>query len=212
MSDASPTAARAGLASCRTCGLLSRATADEHGNCPRCGAPITLRVPASMQRTWAFMIAAAICYVPANLFPVMVTTRVGSTHADTILGGVVRLYETGTWPLALIVLIASVMIPLGKLIALAYLSIGIQRGTARDLRDRTRLYRLVDLIGRWSMIDAFVATFVVAILQLGPVMTVKPGPAVPYFMAVVILTMFASRAFDPRLIWDAHEENQVAHG
>jgi paraquat-inducible protein A len=205
------TAALAGLVSCRVCGLLTRATLNARTSCPRCGAHLATRYPASLQRTWAYIIAAAICYVPANLQPVMVSTKVGSIHADTILGGVVRLYETGTWPLALIVLIASVMIPLGKLIVLAYLAVGVQRRSDLDLRDRTRLYRLVDFIGRWSMLDAFIATFVVAILQIGPVMTVKPGPGLVYFVAVVILTMLASRSFDPRLIWDRHEEREVAH-
>jgi paraquat-inducible protein A len=211
VNDHPQTAARAGLASCRTCGLLGRATDAGRGRCPRCGAALAPRLSDSVQRTWAFMIAAAICYVPANVLPVMVTTQVGSHHADTILGGVVRLYETGTWQLALIVLIASVMIPLGKLIALAHLSIRMERRSDLARRDRSRLYRLIESIGRWSMIDAFVATFVVAILQLGPVMTVKPGPGVFYFMAVVILTMLASRSFDPRLIWDEHDDGQVAH-
>ena len=149
------------------------------------------------------MIAAAILYVPANLLPVLVTDTPVTTQADTILSGVVLLYTTGSWPLALIVLIASVMIPLGKLVALAYVLVTVQRGSARNARERTRLYRTVEFIGRWSMLDVFVDTFVVALVQLSPLMSVAPGPGVIWFMAVVVLTMLAARSFDPRLVWDA---------
>lgn len=211
MSGPPLTAARAGLVACRTCGLLSRAKSDARLRCPRCGVALEQRGPASIQRTWALIVTAVILYIPANMLPVMVTQSVGPAHADTILGGVVRLYNTGSWPLALIVLIASVMIPLGKLLALAHLSLSVQRKSARNPRDRARLYRLVDWIGRWSMLDAFVATFVVALVQLGPLMSVKPGAGVACFMAVVILTMLAARSFDPRLTWDTHAEEKVQH-
>jgi paraquat-inducible protein A len=119
------------------------------------------------------------------------------------MSGVVFLYTSGSWPLALIVLVASVMIPLGKMVALAYLLISVQRRSAKNNQQRTGLYRLVELIGRWSMLDVFVDTFVVALVQLSPLMSVAPGPGVVFFMAVVILTMLAAQAFDPRLIWDA---------
>jgi len=151
------------------------------------------------------VIAAAICYVPANLLPVLTTTTVASTGSDTIMGGVVYLYQSGSWPLALIVLIASVMIPLGKLIALGHLLISVQRGSVANPRDRSRLYRVVDVIGRWSMLDVFVDSFTVALVQLSPLMSVQPGPGVVFFMAVVVLTMLAAQSFDPRLIWDPAE-------
>jgi len=159
----------------------------------------------SLQRTWALVIAAAICYVPANVLPVLTTTTVASTGSDTIMGGVVYLYQSGSWPLALIVLIASVMIPLGKLIALGHLLISVQRGSVANPRDRSRLYRVVDVIGRWSMLDVFVDSFTVALVQLSPLMSVQPGPGVVFFMAVVVLTMLAAQSFDPRLIWDPAE-------
>jgi paraquat-inducible protein A len=155
----------------------------------------------SIQYTWALVIAAAILYIPANALPVLTTTTLGSSESDTILSGVVYLYQTGSWPLALIVLVASVMIPLGKLVALGYLLVSVQRGSAKNAHDRTRLYRLVDLIGRWSMLDVFVDAFLVALVQLEPLMSVAPGPGVVFFMAVVVLTMLAAHSFDPRLIW-----------
>jgi len=207
MTDVAVTAAQTGLVSCDACGLLSQsASPTEPGYCPRCGAALESRRPRSIQTTWALVVAAAICYIPANLLPVMGTTTLGSTEYDTIMGGVVYLYTSGSWPLALIVLIASVMVPLGKLIALAYLLIKVQRGAIRGKRESTRLYRLVELIGRWSMLDVFVDTYTVALVQLQPLMSVQPGAGVIFFAAVVVLTMIAASSFDPRLIWDAETE------
>jgi paraquat-inducible protein A len=198
------TAAEAGLVSCEICSLLSRpASAAEPGYCPRCGAELSSRHHHSIQYTWALVIAAAICYIPANALPVLSTTTLGSTDSDTIMGGVVFLYTSGSWPLALIVLIASVMVPLGKLVALVYLLITVQRGSIENNRERTRLYRMVEFIGRWSMLDVFVDTFTVALVQLSPLMSVEPGPGVVFFAAVVVLTMIAAESFDPRLIWDS---------
>jgi len=121
------------------------------------------------------------------------------------MSGVAALYTSGSWPLALIVLVASVMIPLGKLAALTYpyLLISVRRGSANGARDRTRLYRMIELIGRWSMLDVFVVAFVVALIQFQPLMASQPGPGLPFFAAVVILTMLATTSFDPRLLWDA---------
>jgi paraquat-inducible protein A len=207
------TAARAGLVSCETCRLVSRPVSPaEPGYCPRCGAALTSRHHHSIQYTWALVIAAAICYVPANVLPVLTTTALGSVDSDTIMGGVVLLYTTGSWPLALIVLVASVMVPLGKLVALAYLLITVQRGSVSSNRERTRLYRLVEWIGRWSMLDVFVDAFTVALVQLQPLMSVEPGPGVLFFAAVVVLTMIAAESFDPRLIWDAGAPAPGRHG
>ncbi|EIC21585.1 paraquat-inducible protein A [Thiorhodovibrio frisius] len=203
------TAAQAGLIGCEHCGLLVRAaSADEPGHCPRCGSALESRRRQSIERTWALVIAAAICYIPANLLPVLGTTTLGSTEYDTIMGGVVFLYTSGSWPLALIVLIASVMVPLGKLIALGYLLISVQRRSSSSNRERTRLYRMVEFIGRWSMLDVFVDTFTVALVQLSPLMAVRPGAGVMFFAAVVVLTMIAATTFDPRLIWDAGGEQE----
>jgi paraquat-inducible protein A len=198
---------------CTTCRLLSRrAAAGAPGYCPRCGAELVVRQPRSIEYTWALVIAAAILYIPANALPVLTTTTLGSEESDTIITGVIYLYRSGSWVLALIVLVASVMIPLGKLIALAYLCISVQRRSAKNAHDRTRLYRLVELIGRWSMLDVFVDAFIVALVQLKPLMSVEPGAGVVYFMAVVVLTMLAAQSFDPRLLWDHGSDAGERHG
>ena len=142
------------------------------------------------------------------MLPVLETTTLGKTEPDTIMGGVVLLWQTGSWPLALIVLIASVMVPLGKLVALGWLLVSVQRGWADGRADRTRLYRMVEFIGRWSMLDVFVDTFTVALVQLDPLMSIMPGPGVLFFAAVVVLTMLAAESFDPRLLWDPAESRE----
>lgn len=213
MTAAPVSAARAGLVSCTTCRLLSRpADRARPGYCPRCGEALVWRRRHSVQYTWALIIAGAICYIPANILPVLSTTAFGSTESDTIIGGVIFLYESGSWPLALIVLVASVMIPLGKLLALGYLLVTVQRGSVANSHDRTRIYDLVEFIGRWSMLDVFVDAFVVALVQLQPLMSVEPGLGVVFFMAVVVLTMLAAQSFDPRLIWDATDTRELQHG
>jgi len=213
MNAAPLTAAQAGLVSCETCALLLRpADPAEPGYCPRCGGKLESRHHHSIQYTWALLTAAAICFVPANVLPVLSTTTLGSSDAENIMGGVVFLYTSGSWPLAAIVLIASIMIPLGKLVALAYLLITVQRGSVRGSRERIRLYRMVEFIGRWSMLDVFVDTFTVALVQLQPLMFVAPGPGVLFFAAVVILTMIAAETFDQRLIWDSLGNGEGQHG
>ena len=193
--------------------MLSRpAGKGEPAYCRRCGEKLEFRHHGSIQKTWALVIAAAICYFPANLLPVLNTTTLGTSEADTILQGVAFLYVSGSWPLALVVLIASVMIPVGKLVVLVYLLVTVQRGSVTSNRERTRLYRLVEIIGRWSMLDVFVVTFTVAMVQLQPLMSVAPGAGVLFFAAVVVLTMLAAEVFDPRLIWDSAYPHPNRHG
>ena len=204
--------AHPGLISCTACGLLSRpAGPGQLGRCPRCGATLAERHRFSIQTTWALLIAAAILFVPAMAFPVLVTTTLGATESSTILSGVVFLYHEGSWMLALIVLVASVVVPIGKLVALGYLLVSVQRRSLKANHDRTRLYRLVELIGRWSMLDVFVVAFITALVQLDPLMSVAPGLGVVYFMAVVVLTMIAAHSFDPRLIWNPGATLRSAH-
>lgn len=196
----------AGLVTCGICGLLSRLAAlGRPGHCRRCGAVLEVRKHYSIQRTWALIIAAAICYIPANIYPVMVSYTFGKPEYDTIIDGVIILYKTGSWHLALIVLIASVFIPLAKLGALAYLLVTIQRRSVQSSLERLKLYRMVEFIGRWSMLDVFVVAFTVALIQLGPLMEIHPGAGVVYFASVVVLTMIAAQTFDSRLIWDAEK-------
>ena len=201
-----------GLQSCETCGLPSRpAPGEAEGHCPRCGEELSFRKSASIQRTWAFLIAAAICYVPANVLPVLTTVTATGTESDTILQGVVLLWSPTGWPLSLIVLVASIMIPSAKILAMAYLLITVQRDSIGSNRQRVRLYRLVEFVGRWSMVDVFVDAFTVSLVQLQPLMSVEPGPGLFFFASVVVLTMLAVESFDPRLIWDAASAREVQH-
>jgi len=213
MSGTAPTAMQQGLQSCETCGLLSRpAPGEREGRCPRCDEPLEFRKTDSLQRTWAFLIAAAVCYIPANLLPVLTTTTAAGAESDTIMQGVVLLWSPTGWPLSLIVLVASIMIPSAKILALAYLLISVRRGSVENNRQRIRMYRIIEFIGRWSMVDVFVDTFTAALIQLQPLMSVEPGPGLFFFAAVVVLTMLAVESFDPRLIWDATNLREVAHG
>ena len=212
MSPTAITAMQQGLQSCEACGLLSRpAPAEDEGCCPRCGAALEFRKPDSVQRTWAYLIAAAICYIPANLLPVLTTTTAAGPESDTILQGVVLLWSPTGWPLSLIVLVASIMIPSAKILALAYLLITVQRGSVENNEQRVRLYRMVELIGRWSMVDVFVDAFTAALVQLQPLMSVEPAPGLFFFAAVVVLTMLAVESFDPRLIWDPASSREVRY-
>ena len=213
MNSTAVTAMQQGLQSCETCGLLSRpARGGQEGRCPRCDQVLEFRKPDSIQRTWAFVLAAAICYVPANVLPVLSTTTATGTESDTILQGVVLLWSPTGWPLSLIVLFASIMIPSAKIVALAYLLITVQRDSIANNQQRIRLYRMVEFIGRWSMVDVFVDTFTAALIQLQPLMSVEPGPGLLFFAAVVVLTMLAVESFDPRLIWDAASSKEAVYG
>ncbi|MDR5865658.1 paraquat-inducible protein A [Halomonas koreensis] len=195
-------AAPQGLAGCPTCGLVGRLDAAGHGQCRRCREPLHARQPHSLQRTWALLAAAAILYVPANVYPIMTTTSLGHASPSTIIGGVVQLIEMGSWPVAAVILVASVIVPMGKLMALAWLCLVAPRDRRDRSLTRTRMYRLTEFIGRWSMVDIFVVAILVALIRAGNLMAVAPGPAALAFGGVVILTMLAAMTFDPRLIWD----------
>ncbi len=191
---------------------MSRPAADDdEARCPRCAEELAFRKPASLQRTWAFLIGAAVCYIPANLLPVLTTTTASGVDSDTILQGVVLLWSPTGWPLSIIVLVASIMIPSAKILALGYLLITTQRGSVTNNNQRIRLYRMVEFIGRWSMVDVFVDTFTAALIQLQPLMSVEPGPGLLFFAAVVVLTMLAVESFDPRLIWDSAIPKEVQY-
>ncbi len=200
------TAARCGLALCHDCGLLASVRADAHAlHCPRCGALMHLRKPASLSRTWAYLIAAMVMYIPANVLPVMYTNSLFGTENDTILSGVVYLWTSGSWPLAVVVFVASIAVPMLKILALGYLTISTQLHSRWYAAERTRIYRMVEFVGRWSMLDIYVITMLVALVQFQALATIQAGNAAIAFGAVVVLTMFAAMAFDPRLIWDEVE-------
>jgi paraquat-inducible protein A len=202
------TAAGAGLMVCHSCGLLSRPAPHAHeGSCPRCGAHLHFRKPDSIARTWAFLIAAMILYIPANMLPVMDTRSLFGSEEDTILSGVVYLWTSGSRLLAGVVFIASIAVPMLKIIALLFLVISTQVHSPWLREKKTGIYRLVELVGRWSMLDIYVITLLVALVQFSALATIKAGPAAVAFGAVVVLTMFAAMSFDPRLIWDAAERD-----
>lgn len=192
------TAAARGLATCHWCGKVQPI---EAGHCARCHASLHLRKPHSVQRTWALTLAAAILYIPANLLPIMKADRIGGGEANTILGGVVMFWEHRAYPIAIVIFTASVVIPILKLLAIVTLCSAAKRCTRP--RAMTRVYRLTELVGRWSMVDVFVVAILVAVVQLGSLMSIEPGPAALAFAGVVVLTMLAAMSFDPRLVWDA---------
>jgi len=199
-----PTAARLGFLACHVCELVSRPPAGmAESACPRCGAQLHSRKPNAVARTWALLIAAAILYLPANIEPVMITSSFLGTQSDTILSGVAYLYHSGSWPLAALVFLASVLVPLLKLFALSYLALSVQRRSRVRLLQRTRLYRLLEFIGRWSMLDVFVVMVLVALVNMGALANIEAGAGAMFFGGVVVLTMLASMSFDPRMIWDA---------
>jgi paraquat-inducible protein A len=165
-----------------------------------------------VQRTWALVIAAIICYVPANTLPIMSVTSLGQTQSDTIMSGVVFLLHHGMWPLAVIVFVASVFVPLLKIIILIFLLISLQLRSTWRPRDRTRLYRITEAVGRWSMVDIYVVTILVALVRLGNLASIEAGPGAVFFAAVVVITIFAAMSFDPRLIWDTWEQENDRSG
>lgn len=208
----SMTAAQASLINCTTCLLVSRVPhmpPQSFAKCSRCGAQLTHRKPNSLARTWALIIAAYILYVPANVYPVMTVISFGKGEPDTILSGVQSLIASGWWPLAILVFFASIIVPLIKLLGLTYLVVSVQYKSRRRPKQRTILYRITEAVGRWSMIDIFMISILVALVRLEAIATVEPGVGATSFAAVVVLTMFAAMSFDPRLIWDAREQRHV---
>ena len=195
------------LVSCHTCQLTVElpAGAPSHVemDCPRCGSPLHRRKPESLSRTAALLLTAAILYIPANIYPIMTLTTLGSGMPATIVEGVMELIAADMWPLALIVFVASILVPMLKLVTMGWLVIATYRRSRWRLKDRTMIYRLNELVGRWSMVDVFVITILVALVQLGAVAQVVPGVGILAFAFVVVLTMLAALTFDPRLMWDA---------
>ena len=203
-------ARKLGLISCHACHLLSRKPKTAaHGNvlCSRCGEELQQRKPNSLVRTWALLIAAMVFYIPANVLPMTITSALGSVSADTIMSGVIYFMQHGSWEIALVIFTASVFVPFLKFGILIYLLLSVQFKSIKRPKDRTRLYRFTEAIGRWSMLDIYVVTILVALVKLGFLADIEAGPAAIYFAAVVVTTMIAAESFDPRLIWDVVEEN-----
>ncbi|MEJ2309033.1 MAG: paraquat-inducible protein A [Gammaproteobacteria bacterium] len=195
------TARDAGLVACHVCGKLQHYA--EETDCVRCGSELHQRKPESLQRSWAFLVCAMVLYIPANLYPILTTTTLGEPSYNTILEGVIELWRLESYPVAIIVFLASILIPIVKFLVIGSLLIMIQHGRGRRLGRQTRLFRFIEYIGPWSMIDVFVVILLVALIQFGGVASVYPGPAAAAFAGMVIATMLSALFFDTRLLWDS---------
>lgn len=200
------TAKQAGLARCTYCGALHRMSANEV--CRKCAAPVHDRKPKSLQRTWAYWVVGLMAYIPANLYPIMQTKWLGGESNDTILTGVVSLAQSGSLFVALVVLVASVVIPVTKFIVIAGLALSLQLRWTMSEHSRLHLHTIIEFIGRWSMIDVFVVAVLAALIQLGAILTIEPGPGINAFALSVVFTMLSANSLDPRLIWDAANDGE----
>ena len=195
-----PTATELNVCLCHSCGLACDMT-DEPHECPRCDAPLHRRKTNSMARTWAYMLAALAFYVPANLLPVMNTAMLGNGADSTIMSGVLEFWEAGAWDIALIIFIASIAVPGIKFVALTLLLVTVQRDSDWARKERSKLYRFVELIGYWSMLDVLVVALVAALVKFQALGDIEPRPGILFFGLVVVFTMLAAMSFDPRMIW-----------
>jgi len=192
-----------GLARCHTCSMLNKlAGGAHHGLCTRCQAPVHFRSQNSLERSWALVIASLVVFIPANLLPIMTVNYFGTGTSDTILSGIITLINLGMAPVAVIVFIASFLVPLSKILGLIILLITVNRHSRVKPVQRTKLYRVVEFLGKWSMLDVFVVAIMGAVVNLGYITSIEPGKGAAAFAVMVILTMFAAHSFDQRLIWD----------
>jgi paraquat-inducible protein A len=189
------------------CHVCSYVCPQDIHECPRCDSPVHQRKPNSLARTWAFLIAGLIFYIPANTMPVMFTTLLGSASENTIMSGVIEFAESGSWDIAILIFIASIRVPCIKFLVLGTLLVTCQRRSQWAMRERSRLYRFIELIGYWSMLDVLVVALVAALVQFRGLSTIEPRLGILFFGLVVVMTMFAAMSFDPRLIWDAEVED-----
>lgn len=191
------------LYDCSICdAVVGKSLVEERGHCPRCDAHIHIRIPHSLQKTTALLVAAAIMYIPASMLSIMKYDELGTNYDSTIMAGVVDLARNGLWLVATVVFVASVLVPIAKLMTLSYLVWSVHKKMSQAPTQRVILYRVTEFVGRWSMVDVYVVTLLTAVVQFGLIGVVEPGPALLPFAAVVVLTMLAAECFDPRLIWD----------
>ena len=203
--NSNPASLNSKLINCHTCGWLS--TEDEnHSRCIRCTTPLHHRKPNSIENTWALLFAASVLLIPANLYPILTVIRFGQGAPSTILSGVLHLIEDGTWGLGMIIFVASIVVPITKLIVLSFLLLTVQYKSNWRPRDRTLLYSVIEIIGAWSVIDIFLVGLLSSLVSLDALSTIEPGIGASYFAAAVVLTIFATQSFDSRLIWDNAQE------
>lgn len=190
-----------GLAICPTCQKLNKGVEGRH-QCSRCTEYFYQRKPKSLEYTIAWTIAALIMFIPANLYPIMIFSSLGNDEGSTIMSGVITFVQLGMYPVALIIFVASFFVPLGKMLGLIILIIGVKKGEDLDSTQRTKLYHIVEFLGPWSMLDVFVVAIMAAVVNLGYLTTIITGPGITYFTLMVVFTIFAAESFDPRLLWD----------
>ncbi|MDR6917416.1 paraquat-inducible protein A [Pseudomonas sp. 3296] len=200
-----PVASDLNLCLCHSCGMACDMTGEPH-ECERCGAPLHRRKSNSLARTWAYMFTALAFYVPANLLPVMNTKMVGNGADSTIMSGVLEFWQHGAWDIALIIFIASIAVPGIKFVALTMLLVTVQRESLWARKERSQLYRFVEIIGYWSMLDVIVVALVASLVKFQALADIEPRPGILFFGLVVVFTMLAAMSFDPRLIWDKKRE------
>ena len=198
----------AGILICTECHELNRQDPQtDEQTCTRCGALVHARRPDSLMRTWALLLTSAILYIPANLLPIMTISSLGQGSPSTIMAGVIELVQHGMIPIAAVVFIASSLVPTFKLVGIALLLFSVQRRQPLSARQRIIMYRFIEFIGRWSMLDIFVIAILVAVVNFGRIASVEANLGAVAFASVVILTMLAAVTFDPRLIWDNTESD-----
>lgn len=200
------TAASLGLGLCKACHLLQPCPVSHGTHCARCGAIVHIRKPYSLALSWFFLILAMLLLVPANLLPMMNILLFNRGEPSTIIGGVALLVHHGIYGIAAVVFIASFVVPLGKIASIIILLLSVQFRWQINTQRRATMYRVVEFLGRWSMLDVFVVTVMVGLVRLGQTASVEPGMGIVAFGAAVILTMLSSMSFDPRLMWDATEQ------
>jgi paraquat-inducible protein A len=206
-----PLASELNLCLCHSCGLACDITDKPH-ECERCGAPLHARKTNSLARTWAYLLASLVFYIPANLLPVMNTSLFGNGSDSTIMSGVLEFWQHGAWDIALIIFIASIAVPGIKFVALSLLLITVQRGSLWARKERSKLYRFVELIGYWSMLDVIVVALVAALVKFQALGDIEPRPGILFFGLVVVFTMLSAMSFDPRLIWDKERDKERDKG
>ncbi|VVN40584.1 paraquat-inducible protein A [Pseudomonas fluorescens] len=201
-----PVASELNLCLCHSCGLACDMTGEPH-ECERCGAPLHRRKTNSLTRTWAYLLTSLVFYIPANLLPVMNTKMVGNGADSTIMGGVLDFWQHGAWDIALIIFIASIAVPGIKFVALTLLLVTVQRDSLWARKERSKMFRLVELIGYWSMLDVIVVALVASLVKFQALADIEPRAGILFFGLVVVFTMLSAMSFDPRLIWDQHHSN-----
>lgn len=198
----------AGILICTECHELNKQDLEtDEQTCTRCGALVHARRPDSLMRTWALLLTSAILYIPANILPIMTINSLGQGSPSTIMAGVIELMQHGMIPIAAVVFIASILVPTFKLVGIALLLYSVQRHQPLSARQRIIMYRFIEFIGRWSMLDIFVIAILVAVVNFGRIASVEANLGAVAFASVVVLTMLAAVTFDPRLIWDNTESD-----